>query len=284
MEKGKLVIVPTPIGNLGDMTSRAQEALSQADIIYAEDTRVCTKLLRAFDIKNHVERLDEFSTQSKSSEILKRLEAAEVIAYCSDAGMPGVSDPGMPLVNLARDAGYDVEVLPGASAAATAYVASGFANQNFYFGGFFPRKDGQRADLLQSLSSLDAALIFYESPHRIVDSLEAIARIFPYRKIAVCREMTKLHEEVVVGPISDVAEQFASRALQGVIKGEIAFVIEGPVQLETQEQALISVELARTRALELLEQGSMRKKEIAATIAEEFSIPRNQAYEITLGK
>ena len=284
MEKGKLVIVPTPIGNLGDMTMRAREALAQADIIFAEDTRVCTKLLRAFDIKNHVERLDEFSTQSKSSEILNRLEAAEVIAYCSDAGMPGVSDPGMPLVTLARDAGYDVEVLPGASAATTAYVASGFANQNFYFGGFFPRKDGQRTALLQNLSNLDAALIFYESPHRIVDSLEAIAHIFPHRKIAVCREMTKLHEEVAAGASQDIAAQFATRASEGAIKGEIAFVIEGPVPLEAQEQELSSVELARARALELLEQGSMRKKEIAATIALEFNIPRNQAYEITLGK
>lgn len=284
MEKGKLVIVPTPIGNLGDMTMRAREALAQADIIFAEDTRVCTKLLRAFDIKNHVERLDEFSTQSKSSEILNRLEAAEVIAYCSDAGMPGVSDPGMPLVTLARDAGYDVEVLPGASAATTAYVASGFANQNFYFGGFFPRKDGQRTALLQNLSNLDAALIFYESPHRIVDSLEAIAHIFPHRKVAVCREMTKLHEEVAAGPSQDIAAQFATRASEGAIKGEIAFVIEGSVPLEAQEQELSSVELARARALELLEQGSMRKKEIAATIAQEFNIPRNQAYEITLGK
>ena len=284
MEKGKLVIVPTPIGNLGDMTMRAREALAQADIIFAEDTRVCTKLLRAFDIKNHVERLDEFSTQSKSSEILNRLEAAEVIAYCSDAGMPGVSDPGMPLVALARDAGYDVEVLPGASAATTAYVASGFANQNFYFGGFFPRKDGQRTALLQNLSNLDAALIFYESPHRIVDSLEAIAHIFPHRKVAVCREMTKLHEEVAAGSSQDIAAHFATRASEGAIKGEIAFVIEGPVPLEAQEQELSSVELARARALELLEQGSMRKKEIAATIAQEFNIPRNQAYEITLGK
>ena len=148
---GKLIICPTPIGNLGDMTERALEALRSADAVCAEDTRVTGKLLAAFRIEKRIERLDEALIGERASSLVERVAAGEVIAYCSDAGMPGVSDPGLRLVRAAREAGVPVEVLPGATAVATAYVASGSANPRFYFGGFFPRKDAERRAVVESL-------------------------------------------------------------------------------------------------------------------------------------
>ena len=148
---GKLIICPTPIGNLGDMTERALEALRSADAVCAEDTRVTGKLLAAFRIEKRIERLDEALIGERASSLVERVAAGEVIAYCSDAGMPGVSDPGLRLVRAAREAGGPGEVLPGATAGATAYVASGSANPRFYFGGFFPRKDAERRAVVESL-------------------------------------------------------------------------------------------------------------------------------------
>ena len=194
---GKLIICPTPIGNLGDMTERTVSALGEADVVCAEDTRVTGKLLAAFGIEKRLERLDEALIGDRAASIVERVLAGEVIAYCSDAGMPGVSDPGLRLVRAAREAGAPVEVLPGASACATAYVASGCTCPRFYFGGFFPRKDVERKAALDALRTLDAALIFYESPNRVASALESMAQAFPLREAAVCRELTKLHEEVV---------------------------------------------------------------------------------------
>ena len=165
---GKLVIVPTPIGNLGDMTLRSLEALREADVVCAEDTRVTGKLLAHFGIEKRLARLDEAMIGSRAAGVVERVAAGEVVAYCSDAGMPGVSDPGLRLVAAAREAGVAVEVLPGASAAACAYVASGTVCPRFYFGGFFPRKATEQRTVLAELSGLDAALVFYESPNRLV--------------------------------------------------------------------------------------------------------------------
>ena len=145
---GKLVIVPTPIGNLGDMTLRSLEALREADVVCAEDTRVTGKLLAHFGIEKRLARLDEAMIGSRAAGVVERVAAGEVVAYCSDAGMPGVSDPGLRLVAAAREAGVAVEVLPGASAAACAYVASGTVCPRFYFGGFFPRKAAEQRTVL----------------------------------------------------------------------------------------------------------------------------------------
>ena len=230
---GKLIICPTPIGNLGDMTERALEALRSADAVCAEDTRVTGKLLAAFRIEKRIERLDEALIGERASSLVERVAAGEVIAYCSDAGMPGVSDPGLRLVRAAREAGVPVEVLPGATAVATAYVASGSANPRFYFGGFFPRKDAERRAVVESLRALDAALLFYESPNRLVAALTSLAETLPHREIAVCRELTKLHEEVVRGRLPEVRDAFAAREREGAgIKGEIVLVIDGPSEAE----------------------------------------------------
>lgn len=278
---GKLVICPTPLGNLGDMTVRALEALRAADVVCAEDTRVTGKLLAALGIEGkRLERLDENLVGERADVIAARVLAGETIVYCSDAGMPGVSDPGLRLVSVAREAGAPVEVLPGPTAVATAYVASGTTSTNFYFGGFFPRKDAARKQLLDSLKSLDAALVFYESPNRLVSALASIAESLPYRDIAVCRELTKLHEEVVRGPVGEVKKQFESRES---IKGEIVLVIDAPNDEEASAANASASASAEERAVELLAQGE-RPKLVAKTIAEEFGISRNEAYEMVLTK
>lgn len=280
--QGKLIICPTPIGNLGDMTGRAIKALSAADVVCAEDTRVTGKLLAAFGIEKRLERLDEALIGERAENVVGRVLSGEVIAYCSDAGMPGVSDPGLRLVRAAREAGALVEVLPGASAVATAYVASGCTCPRFYFGGFFPRKAAEREAVLESLRSLDAALIFYESPNRIASALEAVAEAYPLREAAVCRELTKLHEEIVRAALPRLRDEFARRAEQGSIKGEIVLVIDAPSQAEEAQAQMGAEGAAALRAVELKGQG-MRNKEIAKAIAAEYGLARNVAYDIALG-
>ena len=282
MASGKLIICPTPIGNLGDMSERALAALREADVVCAEDTRVTGKLLAAFGIEKRLERLDEELMGTRAADVVDRVAAGEVIAYCSDAGMPGVSDPGLRLVSAARESGIAVEVLPGPSAAATAYVASGCTNPRYYFGGFFPRKDAERRSVLESLRGLDAALVFYESPNRLVSALGAMAEAFPGRQASVCRELTKLHEEVVRAPLPQLRDEFAAREGEaGGIKGEIVVVIDGPCAAEGEEADRDAQETARARAAELKAAGR-RNKDIARALVDEFGIARNAAYEIAL--
>lgn len=278
---GKLIICPTPIGNLGDMPQRALDALTSADVVCAEDTRVTGKLLAAFGIGKRLERLDEALIGSRADGIVARVEAGEVIAYCSDAGMPGVSDPGLRLVRACREAGAPVEVLPGSTATATAYVASGCTNPRFYFGGFFPRKAGEQKAALDAVRTLDAALIYYESPNRIAGALAALAEAFPLREAAVCRELTKLHEEVVRDTLPALRDEFAAREAAGGIKGEIVIVIDGPSEAEGQAAQESAEDSARVRAAQL-KAGGARNKDIAKTLAAEFGLPRNAAYEIAL--
>ena len=274
---GKLAIVPTPLGNLGDMTQRALEALRTADVVCAEDTRVTGKLLAALGIEGkRLERLDENLVGQRAGEIVARVEEGEVIAYCTDAGMPGVSDPGLRLVRAAREAHVEVEVLPGPTAVATAYVASGCTDSSFFFGGFFPRKDAARTALLEQLKPLDAALVFYESPNRIAGALETIAAVFPHRDVAVCRELTKLHEEVVRGQAGIVASEFAARES---VKGEIVIVIDGPNDEERAADAQHAADGASVRARELAAQG-MSSKDAVRTLVSELGISRNDAYRI----
>lgn len=280
---GKLVICPTPLGNLGDLPPRACMALETCDAVCCEDTRVTGKLLAALGIQKRLERLDEASLAQKADSVLDRVEAGECVCYCSDAGMPGVSDPGQRLIERAYERGIAVEVLPGGTAVATAYVASGFTAPCFYFGGFFPRKAGERASVLESLRALDAVLVFYESPNRIVSALETVAEAFPLRNVAVCRELTKIHEEVVRGLSGEVAHEFALRSAQGPIKGEIVLVIDAPSTAEVDAQASASAHDAREEAAALLAAGELSKKEIAAHLRKAYGLSRNDAYEIVHG-
>lgn len=226
---GRLIIVGTPIGNLGDLTPRVAQAFEAADAICCEDTRVTSKLLAHLGISRPLVRCDENVIASRSPELIGRMLAGDVIAFASDAGMPSVSDPGQVLVDAAREAGVDVEVIPGPSACVTALVASGIPCEHFYFEGFLPRKHGERVRRLSQLAAIPGALLFYESPHRVAASLEAVAEVFSTRQVALCRELTKLHEEVLRAQAPYLLEQVRER---GELKGEMVLVVAPPSEEE----------------------------------------------------
>lgn len=226
---GRLIIVGTPIGNLGDLTPRVEQAFEAADAICCEDTRVTSKLLAHLGISRPLVRCDENVIASRSPELIGRMLAGDVIAFASDAGMPSVSDPGQVLVDASREAGVDVEVIPGPSACVTALVASGIPCEHFYFEGFLPRKHGERVRRLSQLAAIPGALLFYESPHRVAASLEAVAEVFPARQVALCRELTKLHEEVLRAQAPYLLEQVRER---GELKGEMVLVVAPPSEEE----------------------------------------------------
>ena len=226
---GRLIIVGTPIGNLGDLTPRVAQAFEAADALCCEDTRVTSKLLAHLGISRPLMRCDENVIASRSPELIGRILAGDVIAFASDAGMPSVSDPGQVLVDAAREAGVDVEVIPGPSACVTALVASGISCEHFYFEGFLPRKHGERVRRLSQLAAIPGALLFYESPHRVAASLEALAEVFPARQVALCRELTKLHEEVLRAQAPYLLEQVRER---GELKGEMVLVVAPPSEEE----------------------------------------------------
>ncbi len=226
---GRLIIVGTPIGNLGDLTPRVAQAFEAADAICCEDTRVTSKLLAHLGISRPLVRCDENVIASRSPELIGRMLAGDVIAFASDAGMPSVSDPGQVLVDASREVGVDVEVIPGPSACVTALVASGIPCEHFYFEGFLPRKHGERVRRLSQLAAIPGALLFYESPHRVAASLEAVAEVFPARQVALCRELTKLHEEVLRAQAPYLLEQVRER---GELKGEMVLVVAPPSEEE----------------------------------------------------
>lgn len=221
---GGLTLVGTPIGNLSDLSPRGLEALRAADTVCAEDTRVAGRLLAAFGVSARLERCDENVIGQRAASLVERMREGERIAFVSDAGMPAVADPGARLVDAALDAGVAVDVVPGPSAVTCAIAGAGFAAGAFYFGGFLPRKDAERDRLLAELAALPAVLAFYESPHRVAASLAAVARVFPGRRSALCRELTKMHQEVVRGVAGELAEQVAGREL----KGECVLLVDAP--------------------------------------------------------
>lgn len=226
---GMLSLVGTPIGNLGDLSTRAAETFRRADAVCCEDTRVTGKLLAYLGISKPLVRCDDNVIERRAPELVERVLAGERIAFASDAGMPSVSDPGQVLVELACNEGAPVEVIPGPSACVTALVLSGIPSDQFFFEGFLPRKHGERVRRLQRLAPIPGALIFYESPHRVEASLKAIAEVFPQRTVALCRELTKLHEEVLRAPAPELHERVLER---GELKGEMVIVVAPPSEDE----------------------------------------------------
>ncbi|HCN13455.1 MAG TPA: 16S rRNA (cytidine(1402)-2'-O)-methyltransferase [Alistipes sp.] len=220
---GKLYVVPTPVGNLEDMTFRAIRVLKEADLILAEDTRTSGILLKHFDIKNHLISHHKFNEHGTSAGIVERLKGGANIALISDAGTPGISDPGFLLVRTCVEAGIEVETLPGATACIPALVQSGFPCDRFCFEGFLPQKKG-RAKRLQALADEERTMIFYESPYRVVKCLEQLAELFgPERRVSVSRELTKKFEQTLRGTIAEVLDRF--RASEP--RGEFVLVVEG---------------------------------------------------------
>ncbi len=274
-DPGRLVVCATPIGNLGDVTLRVLNALGEVDVILAEDTRVTTKLLRRYKIAKPLERYDEFVAAKRTPAFVERLQAGETLGLVSDAGTPGISDPGSTLVDAALAADIPVEVLPGASAIVTALVASGLPTQSFYFGGFLPRRAGDRQRLLATLAPLEATLIFYESPRRTADALQVLAEAFPHRRGAMARELTKLHEEVARGLLPELARQIGERE---VLKGEVVLLVGPPTAEESSAEAVDESDV-RARVDNLVAAG-MSRAQAVKEVARNLALPRNAVYEI----
>ncbi len=213
MSDGALLVCPTPIGNLDDITLRTLAALRRADLIACEDTRRTRVLLQRHSIAAKLTSLHEHNERERAPRLVERIGAGAVVALVSDAGMPVISDPGFTLIQTCQQAGLRVEVLPGPSAPVVALVASGLPAERWCFVGFLPR--GQRA--LESLLGADETLVAFESPRRLATSLSALAAIDPLRRVAVCRELTKLHEEVVRGTTAELAERYATDAPRGEV-------------------------------------------------------------------
>ena len=217
MAPGKLIVCPTPIGNVDDITLRVLAALREADVIACEDTRRTGTLLKNYGVSGKLVSYYEQNEKSRAAELVKRMHHGEVVALVSDAGMPLVSDPGFVLVRGCVAAGLEVEVLPGPSAALAALVASALPADHWRFSGFLPRKRGE----LEATFANRETLVAFESPRRVADSLGVLAEIDPQRPVAVCRELTKTHEEVVRGPAHELAARYGAQAP----KGEVALVI-----------------------------------------------------------
>ena len=220
---GILYIVPTPVGNMEDMTLRAIRVLKEADLVLAEDTRTSSILMKHFDIKNQLMSHHKFNEHGTSAGIVSRLQAGQTIALISDAGTPGISDPGFFLVREAVKAGIEVQTLPGATAFVPALVSSGLPCDRFVFEGFLPQKKG-RQTRIQSLAEEPRTMVFYESPYRLVKALEQFAEAYGAdRQVSVCREISKVHEESVRGTLSEVIAHFKEHEP----KGEIVIVLAG---------------------------------------------------------
>ncbi|WP_194192154.1 16S rRNA (cytidine(1402)-2'-O)-methyltransferase [Clostridium chrysemydis] len=273
---GKLYLVPTPIGNLKDITLRALEVLKSADVIAAEDTRNSLKLLNHFDIKKTLISYHMHNEQGKSGEIIDRLKSGENIALVSDAGMPGISDPGSVIVSKCIEEGIKFEVLPGASAFTTALIHSGLDTSKFSFRGFIPRDNKGRNALLEDIKDHRETLIFYEAPHRLLSTLTFLKESFGDRKIAACRELTKLHEEIVRGTIGEVIEFFKEKAP----RGEFVLVLSGLTDEE--------IEIDKRKAFEDLSiedhirkyiSEGLSKKDAIKKVAKDRNEPKSVIYK-----
>jgi len=265
-----LLLAATPIGNLGDASRRLIEALTNAEVIAAEDTRTTVQLLRALGVENRPRLipLHEHNERERAAEVVELARDGDVLLL-SDAGMPTVSDPGFVLVQAAIAAGVTVSALPGPSAVLMALAVSGLPTDRFAFEGFLPRKG--RVPALRALASETRTLVFFESPHRIGDALRDLAAAFGSdRPAAVCRELTKLYEEVVRGTLAELAERFADGA-----RGEIVLVVGGAAP------ASASLEDGVARVAVLVAEGS-RLKEAAAEVAELTGLSRRDLYEAAL--
>lgn len=223
IDMGILYIVPTPVGNMEDITLRAIRILKEADLILAEDTRTSGILLKHYDIKNHLMSHHKFNEHGTAAGIVERLKGGQTIALISDAGTPGISDPGFYLIREAIAAGIEVQTLPGATAFVPALVSSGLPDERFCFEGFLPQKKGRKTRL-ESLADEERTMIFYESPYRVVKTLEQFVEFFGAdRQVSCCREISKIHEESVRGTLEEVIAHFKEKEP----KGEFVIVLAG---------------------------------------------------------
>jgi len=266
-----LYIVATPIGNLEDITLRALRVLKEADLIAAEDTRHTRKLLTHYGIKTPLISYHAHNQKTRGPELIRRLEAGQNIALVSDAGTPGFSDPGTDLVALAWDAGIKVEAVPGPAAGVAALSMSGFKG-DVTFVGFLPAREGKRREFLYSLANEPRAVIIYESPRRLLATLEEIAAVMGNRRALVVRELTKKFEEAWRGPVQEVAAQLAGRE----IKGECALVLSCPEGAEAQEVDLAAYLIKTAR------ESGLQGRQLTDLAAGELKLPRRRVYQTYL--
>lgn len=268
-----LYVCPTPIGNLEDITLRVLRVLGEADLILAEDTRRTAQLLHHFEISKPLESFHEHNEKEKTGEVLQRLRQGESIALVSDAGMPGISDPGAWLIKKTIEEDLPCEILPGANAALVAYLQSGFLSPHFLYYGFLPRKSALRRRELQNLKELGFPIIFYEAPHRLVAMLGDLLACFGDRRASISRELTKVFEETRRGNLTELIGFYEEHKP----RGEFVITVAGAKQRaeEIKEDDIIH------KLKELLDSGVSRKTAVHE-ISREYRLPRNQVYEIAL--
>ena len=268
---GTLYLVPTPIGNLGDISRRAAEVLGEVDLIAAEDTRVTLKLLSHLGLKKPMVSDYRHNTDQAGEQLLERLLAGENVALVTDAGTPAVSDPGEALVALCAQHGVEVTALPGPCALVTALSVSGLPTARFTFEGFLPMNKKNRRAQLEGLAAEERTMIFYEAPHKLQATLDDLGAAFgPDRPLAVCRELTKLHEEVVRTTLGEAAERYGSQPP----RGEFVLVVEGAAPRE-EERASLEEALEQVEAL--CGQGLSRKDAVKQT-AKALGLSRSELY------
>nr|WP_242703757.1 16S rRNA (cytidine(1402)-2'-O)-methyltransferase [Enterococcus sp. 669A] len=264
-----MYLVPTPIGNLDDMTFRAVKTLQAADLIASEDTRNTQKLLNHFEINVPQKSFHEHNYRERIPELIRLLKEGQMIAQVSDAGMPSISDPGQELVAACIAENIPVVSLPGATAGMTALIASGLSPQPFYFYGFLQRKKSQQKKELEQLKNQTATMIFYESPHRVKETLKNVEQVLGARQVVICRELTKLYEEYIRGDVQEVIDYVSEHPLKGEccllisgFNGEVAEeIVEGT--MKEQVEQLIEEGLSSKEAIkEVAKRNQVKKQEV----------------------
>ena len=274
---GTLYLVPTPIGNLGDISPRMAETMAQADFIAAEDTRVSLKLLNHLGIKKPMVSYHRHNVESGGQAVISRLMAGENCALVTDAGMPGISDPGEELVVECAALGIDVVVIPGPCALVAALAASGQPTGRFTFEGFLPMNKKNRKAHLDSLRREERTMIFYEAPHKLCATLEDMAKTFgEERPVSLCRELSKLHEEIIRTTVGEAVTYYEQRQP----KGEFVLVVRGA---EPEEEKELTVEDGLTMVMRLREDG-MSLKDAVKQVAKDLGLPRNQLYDMAVNQ
>ncbi len=275
-EPGDLFVCPTPIGNMEDITLRTLRVLKEVDLIACEDTRRTGRLLDHYDIEADLLSYHEHNAASRCRRLIKELDLGREIALVSDAGTPGISDPGKFLIQEAIEAGIEIVPLPGASALLPALVASGLEADRFVFEGFMPKKGQEREERLAVLKREERTAVIYESPHRTIDTIEDLAREMPERELVLVREISKIHEEKVRGLTSELAEKISSDD----IKGEVVLVLAGREKSAEEKHGYEQLSLVEhVRAL--MDHG-YPKKEAIKMVAREREISRNDVYEAAI--
>lgn len=276
----KLYLVPTPIGNLKDITLRALEVLESADIIAAEDTRVTLKLLNHFNIKKPLFSYHQHNENIKCEDIVKKVKEGSTIALVTDAGTPGISDPGSVVVRKCIEEGIEFEVLPGANAFTTALIYSGMDTTKFVFRGFLPRENKDRSKIIEEIKDYKESLIFYEAPHRLISTLSYLLESLGNRKVSLCREITKLHEEILRMSLEEAIEYYSGDKKP---KGEYVVVVEGKSleEIKKEKESEWSDLSIEEHIIKYIDEG-MKKKDAIKQVAKERELPKSEVYKYSL--